>query len=86
MASRAMPRRFSAGSDDAPQSIRKLTWAPVTWKQVLNLPPEPSASPQPTNRNCIGCHRLSSDYRPRGLPNSRDSSQIGITITAPSRK
>ena len=34
-------------------------------------------------------HRLLppvSDYRPRGLPNSRDSSQIGITITAPSRK
>ena len=55
MSSRAMPRRFSAGSDDAPQSIRKLTLAPVTWKQVLNLPPEPSASPQPTNRNCIGC-------------------------------
>jgi hypothetical protein len=25
-------------------------------------------------------------YRPRGAPNSRDSSQIGITITAPSRK
>ncbi len=26
------------------------------------------------------------NYRPRGVPNSRDSSQIGITITAPSRK
>ena len=25
-------------------------------------------------------------YRPRGAPNSRDNSQIGITITAPSRK
>src|SRR5262245_53023818 len=55
MASRAMPRRFSAGSEEAPQSIRKLTLFPVTWKQVLNRPPEPSASPQPTNRNCIGC-------------------------------
>ena len=86
MASRAMPRRFSAGSDDAPQSIRKLTRSPVTWKQVLNLPPEPSASPQPTNRNCIGCSLTRWIYRPRGLPNSRDSSQIGITITAPSRK
>ena len=86
MSSRAIPSRFSAGSDDAPQSIRKLTCAPVTWKQVLNLPPEPSASPQPTNRNCIGCCRLCVTYRPRGLPNSRDSSQIGITITAPSRK
>ena len=86
MASRAMPRRFSAGSDDAPQSIRKLTRSPVTWKQVLNLPPEPSASPQPTNRNCIGCSPPPSDYRPRGELNSRDSSQIGITITAPSRK
>jgi len=53
---------------------------------VLNLPPEPSASPQPTNRNCIGCYRLLMAYRPRGAPNSRDSSQIGITMTAPSRK
>jgi hypothetical protein len=26
------------------------------------------------------------DYRPRGAPNIRDSSQIGTTITAPSRK
>src|ERR1022692_4029679 len=25
-------------------------------------------------------------YRPRGAPNIRDTSQIGITITAPSRK
>jgi hypothetical protein len=25
-------------------------------------------------------------YRPRGPPNSRDRNQIGITITAPSRK
>ena len=86
MASRAMPSRFSAGSEEAPQSIRKLTLAPVTWKQVLNLPPEPSASPQPTNRNCIGCSLAGRIYRPRGVPNSRDSSQIGITITAPSRK
>ena len=29
---------------------------------------------------------LRGPYRPRGVPNSRDSSQIGITITAPSRK
>jgi hypothetical protein len=30
---------------------------------------------------------LSADlYRPRGAPNSRDNSQTGITITAPSRK
>src|SRR5215510_9441795 len=60
MSSRTMPARFSAGNEDAPQSIRKLTCAPVTWKQVLNLPPEPNASPQPTNRNCIGCHPLRS--------------------------
>ena len=49
---------WGAGNDEAPQSIRKLTEAPATWKQVLNLPPEPSASPQPTNRNCIGCFRF----------------------------
>jgi len=33
-----------------------------------------------------GCLYESSVYRARGVPNSRDSSQIGITITAPSRK
>src|ERR1700676_1186836 len=54
IASRAMPSRFKAGSDEAPQSIRKLTRAPVTWKQVLNRPPEPRASPQPTNCSCLG--------------------------------
>src|SRR5689334_22275047 len=53
-----MPRRFSAGSEVAPQSIRKLTAAPVTWKQVFWRPPEPNASPQPTNCSCIGCLRL----------------------------
>src|ERR1019366_10598705 len=51
---RAMSSRFKAGSDEAPQSIRKLTRSPVTSKQVLNRPPEPRASPQPTKRNCIG--------------------------------
>ncbi len=30
--------------------------------------------------------RLRATYRPRGAPNIRDNSQIGITITAPSRK
>src|SRR5437588_2413034 len=49
-----MPNRFSAGSDEAPQSIRKLTSRPVTWKQALDRPPAPNASPQPTKRNCIG--------------------------------
>ena len=34
----------------------------------------------PIQRDRIGL------YRPRGVPNIRDSSQIGITITAPSRK
>src|SRR3954452_22838849 len=48
-----MSSRFRAGSDDAPQSIRKLTRSPLTWKQVFPRPPEPNASPQPTNRRCI---------------------------------
>jgi hypothetical protein len=26
------------------------------------------------------------DYRPRGVPNTRIKSQMGMTITAPSRK
>jgi hypothetical protein len=34
---------------------------------------------EPTNLVCAL-------YRPRGAPNIRDISQIGITITAPSRK
>ena len=86
--SRAMPSRFSAGSEEAPQSIKKLTAAPVTWKQVLSRPPEPNASPQPTNCSCIGCRAsvVVEDYRPRGVPNTRISSQTGITMTAPSRK
>jgi len=58
---------------------------------VLYRPPEPNASPQPTNRNCIGPNpknpvRALNLYRPRGAPNIRDNSQIGMTITAPSRK
>ncbi|MEY9287674.1 hypothetical protein ABH979_000748 [Bradyrhizobium ottawaense] len=84
MSSHAISSRFSAGRADAPQSIRKLASRPETWKQVLSLPPEPKASPQPTKRNCIGCG-LPKLYR-RGVPNTRESSQIGITMTAPSRK
>ncbi len=30
MSSRLMPSRFSAGSEEAPQSIRKLALSPVT--------------------------------------------------------
>ena len=86
MSSGATPRRFIAGSEDAPQSISRLVCAPVRWKQVFDLPPEPKASPQPTNLTRIGSGRAEKTYRPRGVPNSRDSSQIGITITAPSRK
>src|SRR3954464_12095344 len=66
-----MPRRFSPGSDEAPQSIRKLTLAPVTWKQVLSLPPEPSASPQPTNCSCIGCPLFEDLSSARGAEHPR---------------
>jgi len=54
---------------------------PVLWEAIA---PERIAAADKSQ-----LHRLLppvSDYRPRGLPNSRDSSQIGITITAPSRK
>src|SRR6185437_4114618 len=51
---RAILQCFSAGSAEAPQSIRQLTESPVTWKQVFCRPPEPKASPQPTNCTCIG--------------------------------
>jgi hypothetical protein len=33
-----------------------------------------------------GCLHATFVYRPRGAPNIRDNSQIGMTITAPSRK
>ena len=86
MSSRAMPSRFSAGSDEAPQSIRKLTRVAGDVKAGV----EPAAG---TERVAAAdksqLHRLQppcATYRPRGAPNSRDSSQIGITITAPSRK
>src|SRR5882724_13295594 len=58
MSLRAMPSRFSAGSEVAPQSIRKLAERPVTWKQVFCRPPEPKASPQPTNCTRISCCRF----------------------------
>src|SRR5712664_899629 len=58
MSLRTMPSRFSAGSAVAPQSIRKLAEAPVTWKQVFCRPPEPKASPQPTNCTRISCCRF----------------------------
>src|SRR5690348_11253833 len=53
MASRAMRSPASPISDDAPQSIRKFACSPTTWKQVLSRPPEPNASPQPTNCKCM---------------------------------
>src|SRR5262249_38963392 len=53
MARRAMPSRSSPISEEAPQSIRKFAVWPTTWKQVLRRPPEPNASPQPTNCRCM---------------------------------
>src|SRR4051794_1078407 len=66
-----MSSRLRAGSDDAPQSIRKLTRSPRTWKQVFPRPPEPNASPQPTNCRCIARDGLAAARRaeqPRQQP------------------
>ncbi len=49
MALRSIPSRFIAMSEEAPQSIRNRVRSAVTWKQVLKRPPEPKASPEPTN-------------------------------------
>src|SRR6185295_11205063 len=43
-----MPRALSATNDDAPQSISRVDLTVSRKKQVLNLPPEPKASPEPT--------------------------------------
>src|ERR1700694_1504466 len=65
IASRAMPRRSSPTSEDAPQSIRKFALSPATWKQVASRPPEPNASPQPTNCRCMAkCPRGSAPGAP----------------------
>src|SRR5215469_6727066 len=53
IASRAIPSRSIPINEDAPQSIRKFARRPTTWKQVLSRPPEPNASPLPTNRRCM---------------------------------
>src|SRR5579863_9234030 len=42
-----------ATTELAPQSISTLKLRPTRWKQVLNRPPDPKASPQPTNCNCM---------------------------------
>src|SRR5262249_18124938 len=46
---RSIASRFSAISDEAPQSIRKEVRLAATWKHVLKRPPDPNASPEPTN-------------------------------------
>src|SRR5580704_13636229 len=64
MTSMALPSIFSlfmATSEVAPQSISALTSLPTRWKQVLNRPPEPKASPQPTNCRCMECPQETRD-------------------------
>jgi len=46
---KATPFALRAIREEAPQSIRKFACLPVTWKQVLNRPPLPNASPHPIN-------------------------------------
>src|ERR1700691_3196284 len=53
MSLREIASLFIAVSELAPQSMRILVSRPVRWKQVLNRPPEPKASPQPTNCSCM---------------------------------
>src|SRR5262249_52172293 len=37
---------------------KKFARSPTTWKQVLNRPPEPKASPHPTNWRCMSTPAL----------------------------
>src|ERR1700724_3143913 len=53
-----MPQRARPVSDDAPQSMRKFAESPATWKHVLSRPPDPKASPQPTNCRCMASARV----------------------------
>ena len=43
------PARFTAISDEAPKSIRAISFAPKRWRQVWKRPPLPNASPEPRN-------------------------------------
>ena len=50
----SMPCPFNAGNAEAPQSISSAALAVSRKKQVLNLPPDPKASPEPTMVSFIG--------------------------------
>src|SRR5271166_3872275 len=69
MALRSILSLFMATSDVAPQSISALISLPTRWRQVLNRPPEPKASPQPTNCRCMKTSQLvNSDLVANDLP------------------
>src|SRR5436190_12132276 len=53
MSLRLIASLFIDTSEVAPQSTSALIFRPTRWKQVLNRPPEPKASPQPTNCTCM---------------------------------
>src|SRR5579863_4570793 len=50
---RVIASLFIATTELAPQSISTLKSRPTRWKQVWKRPPDPKASPQPTNCNCM---------------------------------
>src|SRR3984957_3281339 len=98
MSSRLIASLFMATSEVAPQSISALISLPTRWKQVLNRPPEPKASPQPTNCRCIECPQEARDgnsspsrdagLRPPAATVSRQDGQVsvmGITKRGPDR-
>src|SRR3984957_18509128 len=71
MALRSIASLFMATSEVAPQSISALIPLPTRWKQVLNRPPEPKASPQPTNCRCIECPQEARDSDFLSVPGRR---------------
>src|SRR6202451_655856 len=73
MSLRLIASLFMATSEVAPQSISALILSPTRWKQVLNRPPEPKASPQPTNCRCMECPQEARDNNSWFVPGRRSA-------------
>src|ERR1700734_1425142 len=73
IALRSIASLFMATSEVAPQSISALTALPTRWKQVLKRPPEPKASPQPTNCRCMKCPQEARDSNFQSVPRRRSA-------------
>ena len=71
-----MPRALSATKADAPQSTSSVPFAVSMKKQVLNRPPEPKASPDPTTVTRIAALSLRARARGDGGVPALDIAEI----------